>query len=173
MQKVELITQTANTLTKKGDIENAKTLLAEAQKLLPEKYKNSNQLRVYVAYTNALSSLDTNQAFSLLENLILQANENINSIAKYYEFREETEYIKNDEFLIDSIEFQSAMHIYPSVPMIKKLVRIDFERTVKLADRFLRPEVHLFARWHIVESLLNKNAEVKEGSLASYQEGCG
>ncbi|MCY7347488.1 MAG: hypothetical protein LH614_14890 [Pyrinomonadaceae bacterium] len=180
MRKVELISETADAMAQKGDVENAKKLLAEAQKLLPEKYKNSSQLRAYTRYAGALATLDTN-VFSLLETLTAQADENINTVANFFEFQDgnvnvdqgEIEHLKRGEFLISSVEFQSARHAYPSVPMFKKLARTDFERTVKLADKFSRPEIRLFARWHIAESLLNKDAESKESSLADYREGCG
>lgn len=180
MKKVGLLSQAATAIAQKDDIENAKKLLTEAQKLLPEKHKNSSQLRAYFAYTGALASVDSNESFSLLETLTSQANENINTVANFYQFqgetvnidRGETVNIKNGEFLFDVMEFQSARHIYPSVLMIKLLAQVDFERTLKLADKFSRPEVRLFARWHIAKSLLNKEAEEEEKNLADYSERC-
>lgn len=43
--------------------------------------------------------------------------------------------------------------------MINKIAETDFERTVKLADKFSRFEIRLFARWHIAESLMNNEME--------------
>jgi hypothetical protein len=46
--------------------------------------------------------------------------------------------------------------------LFRTLGRADFERTVKLIDKFERPEIRLFARLRLVQSLLDPQADTKD-----------
>ncbi len=172
-KRLKLLSQAANSLVQKGELESAEKLMLEAKELLPVKIKNSSQMKAYIAYLNTLTFIDANQSFSLFESFVEQSNQIINNNADYYLFWDETVDIKNDEFLFYNMELQSAKHIYPSIPILKKLAQTDFERTVNLANKFSRPEVRLFARWYIAQSLLNNEAEKQEKDFADDAGVCG
>ena len=54
--------------------------------------------------------------------------------------------------------------------MIRNLAGADFERLTNLADRFSRPEARFFARYRIVEALLDPDAETREKEMQAKSE---
>jgi len=126
---------------------------------------------VMMNYANILSATAPAESFKYLEAQLKSINETINSAGAVAEFSED-ESQENAEFRFAKMREQIARKSPLSFGMLKKLAHFDFERTVKLADRFTRPEVRLFIRWHIANSLLNKNAP--DGEARFYEvEICG
>jgi hypothetical protein len=160
-EKARVLTELALTVAAKGDRETAKKLLDERLNLLPANPKTYAELETIVRFAGAYSFTASENAFSILENAIAQTDEYINAGVKIDEF-----YIAGsseaNELLFSAINRQFLTHIPDSPDLIKNLARADFERTIALADKFQRPEIRLFARLRIVESLLDEDLVEKQ-----------
>lgn len=169
-RKAFLLSNAAGSLAKKGDIQTANKLLAEAKQLLPLKFKTDDQFRGLMAYANAVAVMKPVQSFSLLESLTPQVNETLHAGVRSMALDKDR--VVGDEVLFYELEFRSALHIEPSVPLIKTLAQADFERLKQLTEKFSRTDIRLFARWHIVDSLLNSEAVSAERDLVRATELC-
>jgi len=170
-QKLKLLSSAADSLTAQSDKNDFLRLSNDAKIAIPQTYKNASEFKVMMNYANILSATSPAESFKYLEAQLKSINETINSAGAVAEFSED-ESQENAEFRFAKMREQIARKSPLSFGMLKKLAHFDFERTVKLADRFTRPEVRLFIRWHIANSLLNKNAPDEEARFYEV-EICG
>jgi len=170
-KKIELLSLAADAVTAPKDKNDLTELLKELNITVPKQYKNVTEFKVMMNYAKILSATSPALSFDIIESLLNDANGIINSAAIIAEFNED-ESQENGEFRFMKMQEQFAKNSPLTIGMIKKLAHFDFERTKKLADKFTRPEVHLFIKWHIANSLLNKNAPTEEAKFYEV-EICG
>lgn len=172
--KINVLTETAVAFAAKGEKDTAKKLLDESLGLMPAGLKNYEDVESAVKFAAAYAVVESERAFTVLENAAVQSDEYINAGVKVDEF-----YIirptKGDELLFSTINEQYLLHIPNATGLLRNLARADFERTVGLADKFQRPEIRQFVRLQILQSLLDENAAEKEKMarerIAANQEG--
>ncbi|CAN5578086.1 hypothetical protein BH10ACI1_BH10ACI1_08640 [soil metagenome] len=170
-KKIELLSLAADAVSTQNDKNDLAELLKESKVTIPKQYKNVTEFKLMMNYAKILSAISPAQSFEYLESLLNNVNEIINSAAVVAEFSEH-ESQESGEFRFTKMQEQIAKNSPLSIGMIKKLAHFDFERTKKLADKFARPEVRLFIKWHIANSLLNKNAPDEEAKFYEV-EVCG
>lgn len=170
-EKIKLLSYAADAVTTPNDKNDLAELLKETKISIPQSYKNVTEFNVMLNYAKILAAASPSQSFDLLESLLKDADEIINSAAVVAEFTED-ESQENGEFRFMKMREQIAKKSPLTIGMIKKMAHSDFERTKKLADKFTRPEVRLFIKWHIANSLLNKNAPTEEAKFYEV-EICG
>ena len=153
----------ASALAAKGDRETAKALLDESRQMTPAAaiVKTKTDLELLVKLADAYSTAAPDEAFALLESGIAQTNEFISAgIALDGFYRRGS--IEAGELHYDSLDRQLLLHVRNSINLLKNLARADFARTANLADKFERPEIRLFVRLRLVQSLLDEEAAEKE-----------
>ncbi len=101
---------------------------------------------------------------NLLEANTQFFNDFINAAILLDEFNESGA-MENDELKFDTVRRESYQNMPKGVELLKNLTAADFDRTISFADRFARPEVRFFARFRIVEALLDPNAEENEKNV--------
>lgn len=170
-QKIKLLSLAADAVTAQSDKRALGQLLIDSKIAVPQNYKNASEFKVMMNYAGVLSATSPAESFKYLEAQLKSVNETINSAGAVAEFSEHDSQ-ENAELRFSKMREQLARNSPLTFQMIKKLAHSDFERTVKLADRFTRPEVRLFVRWHIANSLLNKNAPDEEAQFYEI-EICG
>jgi hypothetical protein len=126
--------------------------------------KNRKNLTTVLHLTQAYAVVDAGQSFAFLESNISYFNEIINAAILLDEFNESGS-TQNDELRIDTIRSQAYQNVPKGVILIKNLATADFDRAVNFAERFSRPEIRFFARFRILESLLNPEAEEDEKKI--------
>lgn len=160
-ERVATLTELASALAAKGDNETAKTLLDESLQMMPALLRKQTDLESAAKLAGVYSVAAPERAFTIVESGIGQMNEYINSGIKLDEFYGNGA-VEADELLFNAMNKQVLMYIPNSSDLLKNLGRADFDRTVSLADNFDRPEIRLFVRLRIVQSLLDENAAEKE-----------
>jgi hypothetical protein len=123
--------------------------------------KSRKNLATVLQFSQAYAVLDAEQSFVFLESNISYFNEIIGAAILLDEFNEFGS-TQNDELRLDTIRSQSYQNIPKGVKLLKNLAVADFERAVQFAERFSRSEIRFFARYRILESLLDPNAEEDE-----------
>jgi hypothetical protein len=160
-ERVATLTELAATLAAKGETETAKTLLDESLQMMPALLRKQTELDAAVKIAAVYAIAAPEQAFTIVESSIGQMNQYIHSGIKFSEFygsgADEAE-----ELLFNSINKQVLMHIPNTADLMKNLGRADFARAVNLADKFERPEIRLYVRLRIAQSLLDADAAEKE-----------
>lgn len=169
-ERINTISELATTLAAKNDRETAKKILAEAVQLLPGRVKNQEQLTASLQVVHAYSLADSEQAFALLENNIAQMNEIINAgvtLDEFYEYGS----VERDELLYSAMNRHGLMHVQRASELMKNLAKADFVRAVNLAEKFGRPEIRLFVRLKLAQSLLDPNAAEREKTEREQAQG--
>ena len=160
-ERVAALTELASALAAKGDNETAKKLLEESLQMLFTTPVNQTGLTSAGKVAAVYSTVAPEQAFTIVEIGIEGMNSYIDAgikIDEFYDFGS----LEAGELLYGSMNRQLLLHLPNSTVLLKNLASADFERTVRLADKFGRPEIRLFGRLRIVQILLDREAAEKE-----------
>lgn len=160
-QKIETLTELASALAAKGEHETANVLLDESLQMMPALLRKQTDLQLAAKIARVYSLAAPEKAFTMVENSIGQMNEYINSGIKMDEFYGGGS-VEAEELPFNTMNKQVLMYVPNSFFLIKNLGRADFERTAALADKFERPEIRLYVRLRIAQSLLDAKADEKE-----------
>ncbi|HEX8264688.1 MAG TPA: hypothetical protein VF596_04645 [Pyrinomonadaceae bacterium] len=169
-ERINTIAELATTLAAKNDTEAAKKLLEEAVQLLPGRVKNQEQLTASLQVVYAYSLADPEQAFAMIENNIAQMNEIINAgvtLDEFYEYGS----VENGELLFSAMNRHGLMHVQRATDLVKNLAKADFVHTAALAEKFGRPEIRLFVRLKLTQSLLDPKAADREKTEREQAQG--
>ncbi len=162
--RLTLLSLAAFALADRNDKQGAANLIDEANNYLPSMPKKREEFRAAETYALALARITPDRGFALSEKLVDQADRLLGLSAELRDFT------TDEDDASSSFEIrrnQVAMNSSLAIKIIRVLAHSDFERTVKLADRFSDRDQQVFFRWHIANALLNKNAESEEGRHAS------
>lgn len=168
-ERIEVLTTLAISVAEKNDKKMASALLEEARAVYSGRMKSRKNLTTILQLTQAYAVLDAEQSFVFLESNISYFNEIINAAILLDEFNESGS-TQNDELRLDAIRSQSYQNIPKGVKLLKNLAVADFERTTQFAERFSRPEIRFFARYRILQSMLDPNAEENEKEFKTMLE---
>lgn len=160
-EKIAVLTELAAALDAKGDKETAKNLLAEAQTLLPGYIRTSAEVESALKIASVYATVAPEQAFLILESGIAQSDEYISAGVKMSEFYT-VRPNETNELPFSAINDQLMSIVPNATVLLRKLARADFERTAALADKFQKPEIRLFVRLRLLQSVLDANAAEKE-----------
>lgn len=169
-ERINTIAELATTLAAKNDTEAAKKLLEEAVQLLPGRVKNQEQLTASLQVVYAYSLADPEQAFAMIESNIAQMNEIINAgvtLDEFYEYGS----VENGELMFSAMNRHGLMHVQRATDLVKNLAKADFDRAANLAEKFGRPEIRLFVRLKLTQSLLDPKAAEREKTEREQAQG--
>lgn len=159
--RIAALTELSLALAAKGDNETAKNLLEESLQMLFTTPVNQTGLKSAGKIAAVYSIVAPEKAFTIVEIGFEQMNPYIDAGIKLDEFYDYGS-VEAGELLYDSMNRQLLLHLPNSTVLLKNLASADFERTVRLADKFGRPEIRLFGRLRIVQVLLDREAAEKE-----------
>lgn len=131
----------------------AEQYLDEARNLLNGSLKNQKDYSDNFSLANAYASVNSDKAFTILENAVFQLNDIISATVKVGEY--------SGGGTIDEGELQMSANQYSlrffnvSTETLKKLAEIDFERTKGLTEKFDRLEMRAESKLMIARALLN------------------
>lgn len=168
-EKIATLTELASALGAKGENETPKKLLDEALQLLFAAPFNQTGLESLGKIAAAYAVVAPDKAFTIAETAIPQMNEHINAgvlLDKFYDYG----FVEGDELFSEAMIRQLLLHIPNSTDLLKNLARADFDRAVRLADKFQRPEIRLFVRLRLVQALLDPEAAEKEKKMREQVE---
>lgn len=169
-ERINTISELATTLAAKNEMEAAKKVLEEAVQLLPGRLKNQEQLTASLQVAFAYSLADAEHAFAMIENNIAQMNEIINAgvtLDEFYEYGS----VENGELQLSAMNRQGLMHVQRAAELMKNLAKADFTRAVNIAEKFGRPEIRLFVRLKLAQSLLDPKAVEREKTEREQAQG--
>jgi hypothetical protein len=162
-ERVGALTELASALAAKGDKVAAKTLLDESRQMMSAYVRRFPDLHSAVKVSAVYAVAAPDEAFSLVESGISQMNDYIFAGIKIDDFYDGNS-DEIDELQFSSISRQMLLHVPNSAALMKNLAISDFDRTLRLADGFQKPEIRFFVRLRIAEAVLDKNASEKERS---------
>jgi hypothetical protein len=141
------------------DKKAALRLLEEATNMSVPRARTYKQLFARLALVKAYASLDPDQAFSILEGSVDQANELLAAFLLLGEFLGEGEVVRNDEVTIFQLGPSVNSEVSEYRATVNTLAMADFGRMKGVADRFQRPEIRLLARLLVAQSVLSDPAD--------------
>jgi hypothetical protein len=159
--RIEILTNLAVGVAAKGDKKAAAALVEEARSIYSGKMKKRKNLSSVLQIGFAYSTIEPPQSFSMIEGNLPFINDVIAAGILLDEFNELGS-VESDEVRLDVVQGESYRNLKSGVAMIRNLANVDFERLLNMADRFQRSEARFFARFRIVEALLNADAEENE-----------
>jgi hypothetical protein len=168
-ERIEILTALAASVAKKGDKKSAFALAGEARSMYSGRMKNRKNLASVLQIAQAYAIVDAEQGFAFLENNMSFFNDVIGAGILLDEFNENGS-VENEEVRLDTVRGESYRNLPKGVALIKSLSAADFDRTTSLAERFSRAEARFYARFRIVEALLNPEAEADEKEFQSNLE---
>lgn len=152
-QRAMAMTQLAIMLEKKGQHDEAVTLLDEARALVKVDLTNEKESNALLAVMLGYSLVDSPKAFAMIEPIIDRTNEDVSKLVLLDKIAKSGA-IKNGEIIMNQqrIPIDYAMLQYS--PGVAALGKADFDRTKALADRFQRNELRIVARLLLAQAIL-------------------
>ena len=150
-QKVEIILQTAVAVAAEGDKKAALEMLTEAKNILASWPQSAAQLQGRVRLAQAYLKLDPEQAFAVLQPLIMKINELVAAAAVLDGI--DFQYLKDGEWVMPGVN--NLGNVINSVDMtLATLGQTDFDRARTLADQIERPEMRVLLEIDLAQSAL-------------------
>ena len=152
-QRAMAMTGLAILLEKKGQHDEAVTLLDEARALVKVDLTNEKESNALLAVMLGYALVDPPKAFAMIEPIIDRTNEDVSKLLLVDKIVKSGA-VKNGEILMNQprIPIDYAMLQYS--PGVAALGKADFDRTKGLADRFQRNELRIVARLLLAQALL-------------------
>lgn len=159
-------------LAAKGDIQGAKKRLNEIRKLTA-KAETADELMAEKSLAPRFDAVGKLAGVSILVEpdetfIFIEAVIELANVAIKRNQSADKNSVAAKEFFYDEMEQELLLHTPQTIDLLKNLARADFERTVKLIDKFERPEIRYFARLRLVQALLDARAAQKEKEM--YEE---
>jgi hypothetical protein len=168
-ERIEILSALAATVAQNGDRKTAAVLINEARAQYSGKMRQRRNLTSVLQLAQGYAFVEPEQSFTLLESNISYFNDIIAAGILLDDFNEYGS-VKSDEVKLDVVRAASYSNAPNGVRLIRKLATVDFDRTVALTEKFARPETRFFARFRIVEALLDPKAEETEKQIQQSEE---
>lgn len=159
-RKLDILLQTANTIVNAGgDKKAALDLLNEAKAVLASTPQSAAELTAQLRLAQAYIRLDTDQAFGILQPVVVRLNELVAAavVLDGIDFH----YLKDGEWIMPGVNNLGNM-----VGMLDQLLaglgRIDFDRARTLADQIGRPEMRVLMEIDLVQTTLGVKTPVNQ-----------
>jgi len=160
-RKIEILIQTANTIVNSGgEKKSALDLLNEAKAILASTPQSAAELTAQLRLAQAYLRLDTDQAFAILQPVVVRLNELVAAavVLDGIDFH----YMKDGEWIMPGVN--NLGNIVGSLDQILAgLGRIDFDRARTLADQIGRPEMRVLLEIDLVQTALGVKNPVNQG----------
>ena len=150
-RKIQVLLQFASSLLSKGDKRGALDLLNEARSLVLTSPSSSAQMMAQMQLARAFAPLDLDQSFTIMQPLIVKANELIAAAAALDGF--DNRYLKEGEWMTPG-GTSINMLVNNLNESLAVLAQADFDRALSLASQLERPEIRLIAQLGIARSAL-------------------
>lgn len=168
-ERIEILSTLAQSIAQNGDKKTALTLVNEARAQYSGRMKQRKNLNSVLQLAHGYAVAEPEQGFVLLESNVSYFNDLIAAGILIGDFNAYNS-VRSDEVDLDTVRSESYRSAPGGVAIIRKLAAADFERATALAERFARPETKFFARFRIVEALLDPSAEETEKQLQQSEE---
>jgi hypothetical protein len=153
-ERVQQLIELAAAIMGKGDKKVALEILQEAHGLVSGKAQKLYELEAQLKIAGALSELDVDRSFGIIDSAIDQINELMAATALIAGFDYAPTTLRDDEFTIDPSSTIRYGFSALSPKYIRTLAQIDFNRTKETFGRFQRPELRLTAYLLMAQSIL-------------------
>ncbi|HMH42995.1 MAG TPA: hypothetical protein VK557_05895 [Pyrinomonadaceae bacterium] len=152
-QRVMAMTQLAVMLEKKGQHDEAVTLLDDARALVKVDLTNEKESNALLAVMLGYSLVDSPKAFAMIEPIIDRTNEDVSKLVLLDKIVKSGA-IKNGEIIMNQPRIPIDFAMLQYSPGVAALGKADFDRTRALADRFQRNELRIVARLLLAQAIL-------------------
>ncbi len=152
-ERLTALAQLATAFAEAKEIASARELLKEAEGLTDTRPRSMEAIGARLMLARAYALVEPERTFQLIEPLIDQANEMLQAASVLSGFMPGGESFRDDEFILRA-NHQAGGIVSQYLDQLAILARTDFARTVKLTDRFTRPEMQTMARLLIAQSVL-------------------
>jgi hypothetical protein len=144
-------------LEKKGDHDEALKLLSEAQALIRNDFSNDTQTNALLAVMAAWALVEPAKAFSLIESVIDNANDQITKLLLVDKIIS-SGVVRKGEIVLQRSGVSPDFLMSRYGRSLVTLAKVDFDRTKTATDRLERPELRLLARLMLAQMLLAEDA---------------
>ena len=151
-RKLDILLQTANTIVNAGgDKKAALDLLNEAKAIVASTPQSAAELTAQLRLAQAYMRLDTDQAFAILQPVVVRLNELVAAavVLDGIDFH----YLKDGEWIMPGVNNLGNM-VGMLDQMLAGLGRIDFDRARTLADQIGRPEMRVLMEIDLAQTAL-------------------
>jgi hypothetical protein len=158
-ERARVMSEMAITLEKKGEHDEAVSLLNQAQTLIKMDFESETQTNALLALVGAYALVEPAKAFAIIERTVDRANDDMSKLLLLDKFIS-TGIVKNAEIEVQHsgmIPIDFAVFKYGK--SVAALANADFDRTRAAADRFERTELRLMARLLLAQALLRHDGE--------------
>ena len=125
----------------------ALAVLSRARGGLPDQPETANELSWYVQLINVYTNIEPEEAFRMYETMVPQLNELADAAAVLGGFQGSGN-VRRGEFLLAQ---GNSFGVYVDFSPLRPLSNKDFDRTMKLIDRFSRREARILMRLQLAD----------------------
>jgi hypothetical protein len=160
-ERARVMSELAVTLEKKGNHEEALSLLDEAQTLIKTDFEDETQTNALLALVGAYALVEPVKAFGIIERTVDRANDEMAKLLLLDKFIS-TGIIKKGEISMQHSQMIPIdVVVFRYGKSVAALANADFDRTRAAADRFERNELRLMARLLLAQALLRRDDDVR------------
>jgi len=150
-QKIDIIVGTAAALAAEGEKKPALELLSEAKNILAAAPQSAAQINGLVRMAQAYLKIDPEQAFAILQPLIVKLNELVAAAAVLDGI--DFQYLREGEWVMPGVNNLGTV-ISSLEQTLAALGRTDFDRARSLADQIERPEMRMLIEIDLAQTAL-------------------
>ena len=150
-----------------ADKEAAVKLMAEARGMVNDYPESQEEINDLISVAAGYAVIEPKQAFPLIEIVADVSNELLSATASLSRFNKNDQTFRRGEMIM-TVAFSQAKGKYGRFGKeIGLLAQFDFDRTLKISDKFQRTDTRIISRLLILQSLLNEKLGL-DGAENSY-----
>jgi len=161
-ERARVMSEVAIGLEKKGDHDEALTLLNEAQTLIKTGFENESQTNALLALVGAYALVEPAKAFGIIERTVDRANDEMAKLLILDKFISIGMIKKGEISMQHSGMIPIDLAVFKYGKGVAALANADFDRTRAAADRFERNELRLMARLLLAQALLRHDDQTQK-----------
>lgn len=155
-ERARVMCEMAITLEKKGEHDEAVSLLNQAQTLIKTGFEDETQTNALLALIGACALVEPAKAFGIIEQTVDRANDEMAKLLLLDKFIRTGIMKKGEISMQHSAMIPIDVVVFKYGKSVAALANVDFDRTRAAADRFERIELRLMARLLLAQALLRR-----------------
>ena len=164
-ERARVMSVMAIALEKKGDHEEAVSLLNQAQTLIKTGFESETQTNALLALVGAYALVEPAKAFVIIERTVDRANDEMTKLLLLDKFIHSGIVTKGEIAMQNSVMMPIDFAVFKYGKSVVALANADFDRTRAAADRFERVELRLMARLLLAQALLRRDGQPMQNGV--------
>ena len=136
------------------DIENAKSLMKDAQALTPEYAETTDEMNDVMEVVKGYAVIEPDNAFRMFEPIIDRINEHVQASATLARFNPQNTNFKKGELVLSVNGRRQDSPLFQYIAQMQMLGKADLDRMSAVSDRFARSDAKAIVKLYVLQGFL-------------------